>query len=132
MLGYQKILPINVFITFCVLMFIITFTPWWAHFAAESYPGHPETAAFFYALACALIFWNLGRWTCKLCKYNRERYNEQCELEVNNFFYHFMPMIYYKLNRHAEFEEFNKVLRIACSQARKLIDIAEKGSSNGS
>lgn len=132
MLGYKQILPINVFITFCVFMFVFTVTPWWAQFAADSYPGHPETAAFFYILASALVYWNLGRLAYVLCQYNRRCYNDRYELEVNNFFFQFTPMIYQKLNRHAEFEEFNKLLRMACSQARQLIDIADEERRHGS
>lgn len=126
MLGYKKILPINALIVFCVFMFVFFFTPWWARFCADSYPGHLETAFFFYTLASALIFWNLGRWMHALCQYNRRCYNERYELEVNNFFFQFTPMIYQKLNRHAEFEEFNNLLRMATRQARQLINIAEE------
>ncbi len=131
MLGYKKILPINVLVFFCVFMFGFMFTPWWAKYVAESLPDHLETAAFYYIVASGLIFWNVGRLACKLCECNRRRYNEQYEMEVNNFIFHFTPMIYAKLNRHAQFEEFNNLLRMAIGQAKQLIEITDKERPNG-
>lgn len=131
MLGYKHILPINVFIFGCVLVFIMTFTPWWATICRDALPGHPETGFFYHMVVNILLYWNLGVWMNRQFARNRRRYNEQYELEVNNFLQHFTPLMYHKLSRHVQFGEFNNLLLQAIGQARQLVDIVNKEGRNG-
>lgn len=126
MLGYKQILPINVFIVFCVVMFAWFVTPWWAQLTADSYPGHAETAFFFYMLATILVYWNVGRLAQALFNYNRRRYHEQYELEVNNFFFQFAPLMAEKLERYNKHQELNQLLKLAIAQLNQSLEAASK------
>lgn len=130
MLGYKQILPINVFLVFCVILFAVTFTPWWATLCRDALPGHPETGFFYHMLVCCLIFWNLGKWTQRQHRRNRERYHEQYEREVNNFFFQFAPLMAEKLERYNKHQELNQLLKLAIAQLNQSLEVVSKERQN--
>ena len=113
MLGYKKILWSSVLAVCAMIYAYIQFTTWWAVTTQDAIPDHWETAFFYYFIVSIILAVFTIKATVGWVKWNRKRYNEQYELEVNNFLFNFMPLLSEKLKRHNDFKDFKDLLTLA-------------------
>lgn len=134
MLGYKKVLWSSVLAVCAMVYAYIQFTTWWAVTTRDAIPDHWETAFFYYMILSVILAAFTIKSTVKWVIWNRDRYNEQYELEVNNFLFRFAPLMAEKLKRHNDFKDFSDLLKLATDihrDAKELHVIIREVNANG-
>lgn len=118
MLGKKKFLWTNVLLAIAYIVLYFTVLNWWADVCNTALPNNAGTSFFYYIVMSIMFGWYTSHWAVDIWRWNTARYNEQYELEVNRFLYHYVELMDYKLNRHKEFKELRDLLQLAISLSK--------------
>lgn len=118
MLGKKTFLWTNIFFNLVIFIGACYIAGLWRDLCVELIPESFATAFFYFVIVAGIIGYHCGGVAGTFCNWNWDRYEAEYELKVNNFLYHYVELMDYKLNRHKEFKELRDLLQMAIALSR--------------